>query len=206
MDKIVVPNSNNENLYLYAHSMGGCIGTLFLEKYPKLFKAAVLSTPMLSINTGNYKKNASKMMAAFMNITGKGNEYVFGHSAFTDEYAYEFSSSSSEPRYDYVFNKRIYNEKYQTYAGCFKWLSESFKASNEATKDENLDKIKIPVLLFEAENDSLVSSYGLNKFASQVENCNFIYVKDSKHQIFSTPDNIRIPYYNTIFNFLSNNK
>src|SRR5699024_8857525 len=32
LNSIVVPNLNNRKLYLYAHSMGGAIGALFLEK------------------------------------------------------------------------------------------------------------------------------------------------------------------------------
>lgn len=32
---------------LFAHSMGGCVGALYLEKYPETFKKAVLSSPMM---------------------------------------------------------------------------------------------------------------------------------------------------------------
>ncbi|WP_330376022.1 MULTISPECIES: hypothetical protein [Terrisporobacter] len=33
----------NDNLYLFAHSMGGAIGGLFLEKYNDYFHAAILN-------------------------------------------------------------------------------------------------------------------------------------------------------------------
>ena len=56
LDTIVIPDQTENSelpdytalpLFLYAHSMGGCIATLFLEKYPDIFQAAVLSSPMI---------------------------------------------------------------------------------------------------------------------------------------------------------------
>ena len=56
LDSIVVPNLNNRKLYLYAHSMGGAIGALFLEKYNSYFEKAILNCPMMEIDTGKYPK------------------------------------------------------------------------------------------------------------------------------------------------------
>ena len=39
-------------LFLFGHSMGGCVSALFLEKYPDTFKAAVLTSPMLKMLFG----------------------------------------------------------------------------------------------------------------------------------------------------------
>ena len=49
IDKIVLKKISNKPLFLFAHSMGGGIGTGFLEKYPEYFKCAVLSADRKSV-------------------------------------------------------------------------------------------------------------------------------------------------------------
>ena len=70
-------------------------------------------------------------------------------------------------------------------------------------KKSNLKKIKIPVLLFQAEKDTLVLPEGHYKFDKAVQTCRLVYVKNSKHQIYSSTDEVVIPYFNTIFDFLN---
>ena len=52
VEKAVKPAAAGKPLLLYAHSMGGCIGALYLEQYPTDFSAAVLSAPMLGLKLG----------------------------------------------------------------------------------------------------------------------------------------------------------
>ena len=49
IEKIVRPESVTERLILFAHSMGGGIGALYLEQYPDVFKRAILSSPMIKL-------------------------------------------------------------------------------------------------------------------------------------------------------------
>ena len=50
MEKVVKPFSAGGRLYLYAHSMGGCVGARYLEQYPADFEKAVLNAPMLALS------------------------------------------------------------------------------------------------------------------------------------------------------------
>ena len=63
MEQVVKKHSLTHKYYLYAHSMGGAIGTLFLEKYPEVFERAVLSSPMLQVNFG---KNPTWLVKVLM--------------------------------------------------------------------------------------------------------------------------------------------
>ena len=45
---------------LFCHSMGGAIGVRYLEEFPMTFDAAILSAPMLGMNTGKYPKWLAK--------------------------------------------------------------------------------------------------------------------------------------------------
>ncbi|MCR5867230.1 alpha/beta fold hydrolase [Aquincola sp. J276] len=50
VDGVVRPRSAGRPLLMLAHSMGGGIGTLYLERHPGVFRAAALSSPMHAPN------------------------------------------------------------------------------------------------------------------------------------------------------------
>ncbi len=69
-------------------------------------------------------------------------------------------------------------------------------------KEEEAEKVTIPVLLFQAENDSLVKSKGQLEFATYAKNVNVLFCPNSKHEIFNSPDDVIKPYWATVFSFL----
>lgn len=48
MDRVVLPRAQNLPLCLYAHSMGGAVGSMMLQRHPKMFARAVLTAPMIA--------------------------------------------------------------------------------------------------------------------------------------------------------------
>lgn len=48
MDHVVLPRTKNLPLCLYAHSMGGAVGGMTLQRHPKRFARAVLTAPMIA--------------------------------------------------------------------------------------------------------------------------------------------------------------
>ena len=60
---VVKPMAKDLPLYLYAHSMGGCIGAFYLEQYPEDFAKAVLNAPMLGVNLGGVPSWAARAPA-----------------------------------------------------------------------------------------------------------------------------------------------
>ena len=201
MDSVVLTSCGDDELYLYAHSMGGGISVGFLEQYPGYFKAAVLSTPMLEVNCGMPSFIASTV-AKFMITFGKGDSYLPGQGSFEPVFDVDDSSAASDARFQYYSKFQVDDENYQTNGGSYRWLNAAVDFTNEITKKENLEKIDIPILMFQAEHDSLVLPGGHYTFANNVESCELVYVENSKHQIYSAKDEIFIPYLNTIFSFL----
>lgn len=202
MDEIVVKDNGNKPMYLFAHSMGGAIATRFIEDNQGYFKAAVLSSPMLDVNTGSVPEAIANTLSKAMALIGKGKSYVLGYGPYDDTYDFEGSSSSSKVRYEYYRSKELESEKHQGNAASYAWLKAAIAETKTITSEANVKKIEIPVLLFQAENDSLVEANGLYKLANAMDNIEFVYVEGSKHQVWSTENDIMIPYFNTIFNFL----
>lgn len=205
LDEIVIPNSKNKELFLFAHSMGGGIGTVFLEKYTKYFKAAVLSSPMHEINTGKFSNKSADIISRLMKSLGMKNRYVPGQKPYIEKGAFEGSATSSRVRYEYLHEKIRNNKSYQSGGSSVLWYLESSKATKNLVKRENASKVIIPVLLLQTEYDTYVRPEAQNKFAEYAANCQIIRVKGSKHESYFEKDEIAFKVFEKIFAFYKNN-
>ena len=204
IDEIVLLN-NNKKLFLFSHSMGGAIASMFLEKYNNYFDCAVLNSPMMEINTGKYPAWFSKIFSRLLCVFGQGNRYLFGHKPFTGEVNLEASGTSSYKRYIRYLNRQIEFKELQTYGQSFHWLDEAFKAVRYITDEKNARNVTIPVLLFQAGKDTFVKSGGQNKFASYAKNCKVIVYNESKHEIYLERDEIFDRYITEVLEFYNSN-
>ena len=201
LDSIDLPNLNDRKLYLFAHSMGGAIGALFLEKHNNYFEKAILNCPMMEIDTGKYPKIVSKIVSKLFCTIGMGNKYLFGHGPFNSKPDFINSATSSRKRYDSYFNKQLEHKELQTSGGSFNWLNQAFKGIKELLKEENIQNIKADVLLFQAGKDTFVKPNGHNKFVSLAKNCEFVRFEDAKHEIYIEKDEIFNPYIEKVLGF-----
>lgn len=201
MDEVVVPNSEDKDLYLFAHSMGGCIGTGFLEEYPEYFKKAILNAPMLEVETGNIPDFIAKMVVKAAVIFGQDGKYVVGKNPFSPSYSFNSTATTSENRWNYVNDIINENEEFQRGEASYQWLNEAFKATKKFTKKENASKVEIPVLLFQAGDDTYVRAGGQNKFAEYAGNCELVKIDNAKHEIYFESDEIQKPYLEKVMKF-----
>lgn len=202
MKMIVEKDSKKIPIILFAHSMGGAIGGTYLEKYPGDFTKAVFSSPMFEIDSGKIPQWIGKIIADFKVMTGHKRDYIFIHSKFNDKERFEDSLAVSKERYDYFFKKRLLNKEYQNYCASYSWFQQSVLATKRLMKPENLAKIRIPILVFQAEHDTTVKAEGQLKFVKGVRHARLVFVPDSKHEIFMARSDVMTPYLNRIFEFI----
>ena len=200
MDQIVTKKSKTDNYVLFAHSMGGGIGTLFLEENSDYFKCAVLSSPMHKMNLGKFKPWQTKLISAIMKAIGKGNDIIPGQKEFDGVNVWETSSSASKARYDFQFNKRLEVPEYTTYGGTYAWINASIKATDKLTA--NASKVKTPVLLCEAGKDKLVDNEGHKLFVDATDNTTYKIFPECKHEIFNGVQEAREEYWECVFDYL----
>ena len=201
IDEVVVPKSEGKELMLYAHSMGGGIGSRFLEVYPEYFSKAVLNAPMMEVDTGNIPDFIAKVVVKAAVTFGQGGKYVIGKEPFSESYSFEPIATSSENRWTYVNDLVNENEEIQRGGASYKWTQEAFNVTKELTKKENAEKVEIPVLLFQSGDDFYVKPGGQNKFAEYAKNCTLVKIDDAKHEIYFERDEIQKPYLEQVLAF-----
>ena len=200
-DTVVKPESDGKPCYLFAHSMGGAIGALFLGEHPGCFQKAVLSSPMIQMKTGSYPRIAVDLMAVHARIHHLQKEMSVGQSHFDRIPVFETSSTLSRPRYDYVFEHRLQDFHYQTYGASYGWAMASLSVTRKIMRYAK--NVKIPVLLFQAGIDHLVEPSGQLRFAEKIADTSVVRYPDSKHEIFNATPEIRSDYYARIFDFFA---
>lgn len=205
IDNIVVPINGDKKLFLFAHSMGGAIGVNILEEYPEYFDAAVLSAPMLEINTGSVPNFLAKICAGIYKIFNIEDKYVLGKGPYEDSYSVEGSGTNSKNRFKYNNDIVISNEILQRGGPSFNWLYESFKNTKMITKKANIEKIEAPILLFQAGNDDYVNSGGQDKLNKYAKECEKVFVEEAKHEFYREVDNIQKDYLENILDFYEKN-
>ena len=75
------------------------------------------------------------------------------------------------------------------------------KACARVTSRKETAKIRIPVLLIQAGNDTVVKNSSQDLFASRVKGCEFYRVPDMKHELYMTDSDVLIPYWEKVFSF-----
>lgn len=203
LDEVILKDENNNDLILFGHSMGGAISALFLQNHNDYFKRAILNAPMLEIHTGNYSEQFTKIVAKIYCSLKLEKSYVLGHEPFNiEKCSLKGSGTSCEIRYNSYMDKIKNNEHLKLSGASYKWLNEAFKTTDYVTDINNIKKIEIPILLFQAGIDSYVKPYKQNYFAQNSKNCTLIIKENAKHEIYIEKDEIRDEYMTDLFNFL----
>ncbi|MCM1189895.1 MAG: lysophospholipase [bacterium] len=197
----VKPISGEQPLFLYAHSMGGCVGAFYLEQYPEEFQRAVLNAPMLGLNMGSFPAWAARALCDWKALKGEGKERLFTQSGFDPEEPFEKSAASSEARHAYYQKLRREDEDYHTCSASYCWGREAINAGKFVIRRKQAEKVKTPVLLFQAGQESLVKPSAQRMFLSRIAEGRLMLVEKVRHEIYRAPNEVLEPYLEEIFRF-----
>lgn len=187
-------------LYLFGHSMGGCISALYLEQHPGHYRGAVLSSPMFEINTGGRSPAFCRLYGRLMVALGRGEQYLSGQDQdFSPIHRFETSSCTNRDRYEAWFGQRVAEPHYQTHNGTFGWMAASLDASARAIRQAG--RIHVPVLLCQAGQDRLVKPGGQQRFAQRAPQITVRAFADARHEIFNSLLPTRQEYWHTVLDF-----
>ena len=196
----VVKAKPHKKMVLVAHSLGGAISARYLEQYPDVFNGAVLSSPMLTINTEPYTQLEAYLIAAIGTGLGHGTDYIPGGGPYTPETFVEDADTHSYARY--AMERDILNDYPQIRLGdvTYNWVKQAMELGWVAQFDARA--IAVPVLLFQAEDDTEVKPEGQNYLSQQAQDGTKIFFFGARHEILMEIDSIRDVAINYIRDFI----
>jgi lysophospholipase len=199
IDNIVLPKQHKD-LFLVGHSMGGAIGTLYLDKYPQTFKAAVFSAPMYGIKLP-ISSRFIRWLANLLDTTSESHEpnYILGGKDYHPEAFANNNLTHSQLRYEDYRVLYQANPKIQLGSPTNHWL---FEAIDAAKLSIGLAKnSQTPILILQAGKDSIVCNNAQN--VALGPNSSIIRLEQAFHEIFIEVDSIRNTALNHLFDFIS---
>lgn len=200
LDQIVLPDTEGLKKVLFAHSMGGAVSALFLEKYPQYFDSAILSSPMWKMKAGEYSKSVVLCIRLLSKIAGKYRKIAPGQKRFDGIRVFETSSTLSKPRYDYLFDLRLEDEHYQTYGASLGWALASMDATRKLRK--HADRMQGKIYLMTAGQDHLVDPAGYDEVLQRNPKIKRRDYASSRHEIFNATVDTRLRYYQDVLQSL----
>ncbi|MBM7074316.1 alpha/beta fold hydrolase [Shewanella sp. 202IG2-18] len=201
VDQVVKPRKH-QNLFLLCHSMGGTIGVLYMHQHPKVFKAAALSAPMLSIKLPAPRKVIDALAKALDFKTWP--IYVLGGTDFKFKAFKDNDLTNSTNRYSEFH--RIYRTYPDVQLGSpsSHWLREALTAADDAKL--LLPELNTPTLTLQANQDSIIDNQAYDDIFGNLlpsSQCRRQIINPAKHEILVETDDVRTQALDAIFAFFS---
>lgn len=196
-----LPENRPQQMYLFGHSMGGCIAARYAELYPEDFCKIILNAPMLGVLLGHYPPWAAAILCDLNILTGQGRRRLFYQHGFQPDEPFCKSSASSEARFRYYHALRRQDETCQTYSATYRWAREAIRAGWLVRRKKEAAKVTAPVLLFQAGKDTLVAPDSHDIFLNRIRNGRMIRVPEIRHEIYRAGNEVLAPYLREIFSF-----
>lgn len=203
INEIVIPASDGADLYIYSHSMGGVIASLYLAKYPEKIKKAVLSAPMFEPIVASVPTNIARWGVRVGKTFCGGKKKFPLSSEFNPDVTYKKTYDASRARFEHNLKMRRENPMYQTTPMSFGWVIGSLTVRKAALSGKTISRIKTPILLLSAELDRVVNNEPQLLFARRCQTCNFVSIKGANHALLTSDFDTMTEVLTRIFDFFA---
>jgi len=179
------------------HSMGGCLTLLALAHGEAArFAGAMLSAPMLGLQTAPAPVAAARFLATFNRRIGRGGAFVGANPGKPFDDAFEGNILTHDPA-------RFARHRAQV-AACpdlalgaptWSWLEFAFRAGAWLARPSNLKGVALPLTLCSAEQDRLVDNAAQRHAVASLPNARFVNVPGAFHEILMETDDKRAVFW-----------
>ncbi|MBQ9848482.1 MAG: alpha/beta hydrolase [Clostridia bacterium] len=205
VDRVVSPASEGKPIYMFAHSMGGSVATLYLTRCGDKIAKTVLSAPMVEPCAHNIPRF---VLNHYIKSCAKKESWDsdFPHfGKFDPNASFEKSSDSSYNRFKSNLDMRINDLNYRNSTSTYSWMYQSINICDRILVRKKLKQIKSKVLMFSAGRDTVVKIRPQLKLARRIPGCVLERVPEAKHSIYTGEPETLLNFYNKTFAFLAEN-
>lgn len=189
---ITVVSPRGHRRLLVAHSMGGAISLITLRNHPTLVDAAVLSAPMLDINTGNIPRWVARLMARTATMLGHGDSFVPGSGPWSHVVATNAAGVSNDQHRSRLLGAWFAAQEDLRLDGpTYAWVDAAFALTERVHDAGFLAHIPTPILIGSAGQDLLVDASAHVRAATLLPNARLMTFAAAKHELFHETDAVR---------------
>jgi lysophospholipase len=178
------------------HSMGGCLTMLALATGESRFAAAVLSAPMLGLNTGGKPAGAARALAWLMSRSRYKGDYVLGDVG--DPFVQSFPEGRPDPRRGPLrppSGPDPANPDIALGGITWGWTDFAFSACAFLRRTKGVEAVSIPVTIVAAGQDSRVLIADEKSIAGRIPQGRYVEIPDAFHEILIETDDRRAVFW-----------
>lgn len=193
-------------LIAVTHSSGGQIILPLLRDHPEMFAAAVLSAPMLEIETGSVPPWLARLLARVATGAGFGHLYIPGAGDWSSESGGNYrgrKTSHDAVRVGLRHQWLAARPDLRTGGATFAWLDAAFRSVAETQSETYLRAIRTPVLIGSPKQDDYVEPAAHRRACKILPACEIIDFPEARHELFMETDRIRDRWFDAIDAFLA---
>jgi lysophospholipase len=191
---------------LIAHSMGGAIGLLCLRRHPRLFDAAILSSPMVGLRTGKLPPSLLRVITRPARAAGLGVCFIPGAGKWRPDRipSPERSRVSADAE-----RCRLRHAWFSVDPGLrldeatYGWVDSALGLVARIKKPEFLAAIRTPILMANPGREMVVSPAAQRHAARLLPDCTLVELPNSKHDPFLEHDSVRAYWFDCIDRFIA---
>lgn len=189
---------------LIAHSMGGAIALLCLHRYPKLFAAAILSSPMLGFRLGGFPPALLRCITAPARAMGFGTCLVPGARKWraTCGRPEETRLSTDAPRCGLKQAWLSADPALRLEEPTYGWLDSALSLVGRIQQPQFLRHVRTPILMVTPEHEFVVCPAAQRQAAVFLPNCKLVELAGSRHDPMLERDPVRYTWLRHVDNFL----
>jgi lysophospholipase len=200
MKEIVLPDCQPPYIAL-AHSMGGNILLRNAVLPSSWFSRMILSAPMIAIapKALGVPPGLSRLIAEIMGGLGLGSRYVpGGRDRPLESEPFEGNTLTSDPE-RYARNCMLVEAEPRLGLGSptIGWLRAALRSIARLTAPDYPLKIEVPLLLFAAGMDTVVSTTAIEEFGLRLKVGTHALIPQARHEILQETNEVRKDFWAT---------
>ena len=195
----------DQPFFIFAHSMGGAVVSLFLEQFPGLVSAAVLSSPMIAPYLGGVPAAAAAVLGSGAAFFGHRKNHPFFMKPYSGPEDFATSCATDPVRFSWYDAVKASRKDFQNSVPSWQWIREAVGVTKRILAPGEPEKIGCPVLLFTAETDYSVLPDPQKAFIARVPSGRSVFVPGSRHEIFRSENAVLFPWWHQVISFYKEN-
>jgi lysophospholipase len=198
MNQVVLP-SCRPPYFALAHSMGGNILLRNAGEASSWFERMVLSAPMIEIAEAQLRPGPglARLYSEVMTGIGLGRTYASGGSDEPIEGGpFENNPLTTDPE-RYARNRMIIEAAPSLGLGSptIGWLRAALRSIARVSAPDYPLKVKVPLLLFAAGMDTIVSTTAVEEFGLRLKVGTHVLLSQARHEILQETDAVRKDFW-----------
>lgn len=176
------------------HSMGGCLTLLAMATGETRFSAAILTAPMLGLQTGAIPRPVARAVAALAKLFGRAGAPAIKADAAPTPFE---ANILTHDRARYERNEALVAAHPDLALGAptWGWLDFAFRATGVLARGPGVPRITTPLTVLAAGEERLVDNAAIQRVTARIPDARLVEVPGAFHEILQETDQVQAVFW-----------